>query len=371
MRQDKFKEIKGVKICIVDYDLSLYGGTGTVVASLAKELKKYHSVYLYSITAPVAEYYDKEGIVCYNLDVERKSLLQIRKEYGGKILNYLNNNDIDIVLLIGVSSAIIAQPFFKRTKCRFIYCDHGALANQLNDKKATVIRIMMSLFSDKIVVLTERTYNDYRRILKTPKKKLKVICNPIPQPALESASQCDLGSRKIISAGRFGREKGYDMLVSVAKNVLTKNKDWEWHIYGDGETFEEIRQEIINNGLENQLILKGKTDKLHELYKEYTILVLPSYREGLPMVLLEAQVNNIPIVSFDVVTGPAEIVEDNVNGFLVPMYDIDDMAEKIEILMNDDEKRKDFSSHAMDNIDRFRLQNVIKDWNELFDELLK
>lgn len=359
-----------MNICFIDYDLSVYGGTGTVVASLSDALKKNHSVYLFSITEPAADFYNKKEIVCENLGAEKVSLLQMRRKYHKDIMHFIEDNHIDIVLLIGIYSGIIALPFSKRRKSKFIFCDHGALINQLNDKKATVIRILMTIFADKVVVLTERTLNDYRKLLKTPRRKLEVIYNPVPQKALECCGQCNLQSKKIVSSGRFGREKGYDMLLGVAQIVLPRHKDWEWHIYGDGTTYGEIQHKIAELHLEHQLILKGKTDKMYELYRNYSLLVLTSYREGLPMVLLEAQVNHLPVVSFDVATGPAEIVDNNVNGFLIPPYNIEDMAEKIEIIMNDDDKRIEFSRHSTDNIDRFKLDIIIGKWNSLFEKLV-
>ena len=58
-------------------------------------------------------------------------------------------------------------------------------------------------------------------------------------------------------------------------------------------------------------------------------MVLPSYREGLPLVLLEAAACGLPMISFDIATGPNEIIRDKINGSLIPPYDCEKMADEI------------------------------------------
>ena len=97
--------------------------------------------------------------------------------------------------------------------------------------------------------------------------------------------------------------------------------------------------------------------------------VLPSYREGLPLVLLEAKANKLPIVSFDVVTGPREIVRDNVDGFLIPCYNKKLMAKKIIELIEKKELRLKFSNNSQENINKFSKQEIMKKWIDLIENI--
>lgn len=85
------------------------------------------------------------------------------------------------------------------------------------------------------------------------------------------------------------------------------------------------------------------------------------------MVLLEAQLIGLPIVSFDIATGPAEIVIDGVNGYLVKPYDIKEMARKIQCLIDDESLRVSFSQHSKDKLDYFSLGKVKKKWIEIIN----
>jgi len=96
---------------------------------------------------------------------------------------------------------------------------------------------------------------------------------------------------------------------------------------------------------------------------------MTSRTEGLPMVLLEAQVCGLPIVSFDCETGPSDIVADNTNGFLIDCYDIDKMTERISLLCTDYDLRLKFGRNAVENVKKFSPEIINSKWDKLFEEL--
>lgn len=359
-----------MKICLIDYDMSAYGGVEAVTAQIANELRNKAEVCILSICGDKTAFALKEGVMFFSLEAGNSRLLRMRYRYKKSVHEFIKENQIDVVICMGAYAGIVSIPFLHMGKCRYIFSDHGALKNQMQDKKITAIRFLLAVFSDKITVLTRRNKEDYHKLFRVADKKITVIPNFISKEVFHHVSEYNEKSRLIVSSGRFGKEKGYDLLVKAAEIVLKENPDWEWHVYGDGDTFEEIRKQIQEKNLEERLVLKGRTDKMNCLYKEYAFFVLTSYREGLPMVLLEAQANHLPIVSFDVVTGPDEIVEDGVNGFLIPPYDTELMAEKISLLIRNENLRRSFSLHTYDNIDRFRSDVITDRWAELTDSMV-
>ena len=158
------------------------------------------------------------------------------------------------------------------------------------------------------------------------------------------------------------------MLVKVAEKVLPNNPDWEWHVYGDGETFETIKKQINSVGLEKQLILKGNVPGVCSRFCEYAIFVLPSYREGLPLVLLEAKINKLPMISFDIETGPSEII-DKENGILIEPYDCNKMAEEIQYLIDNVDYRCQLSEGTSKNLEKFDYNNILQQWCTLINEM--
>jgi glycosyltransferase involved in cell wall biosynthesis len=174
-----------------------------------------------------------------------------------------------------------------------------------------------------------------------------------------------------LSVGVVREIKGFDMLVDIAKIVFKKHPDWSWEIYGDQTSSYTVKiQEKINlYKLNKQLILKGLSQNIDAEYSKSAFIVMTSRMEGLPMVLLEAKAHNLPIVAFDIQTGPSDIVCDNQNGFLIEPYNIEKMAEKINLLIENDELRKQFSDNAVLDSEKFSPERIIEQWTSLLHNL--
>ena len=113
----------------------------------------------------------------------------------------------------------------------------------------------------------------------------------------------------------------------------------------------------------------GLADNMYDKYKNYGIFVLTSYREGFSLVLLEAKANALPSVSFDCVAGPSEIISNDMDGYLIPCYNIKMMSEKISELINNKELRIKFSTNSQINLDNFKKFNIIEKWKKIIDKL--
>lgn len=357
------------KICFVDFSMSVTGGVEQVTASLANELCKYYKVFIYEI--------NPGGKLAYSIDSRvhivkgQSGNTRLREMIRGnfcRFIRFVNAFQIDVLLLMGNYPALIVSPSRFFTRAKYIFCDHGGLMNEWEKKDITAIRFLDAAIAHKIVVLTKKTRKDYIKMFHTKPGKVQCIYNWIEEDVLCAKKPYNVYSHKILSVGRFGREKGYDMLVQVAEKVLPRHPQWEWHIYGTGEVFDEIAEAVRESGLSTQLLLKGNVKNVYQLYPEYAFLVLPSYREGLPLVLLEASALGLPMVSFDIETGPNEIIVNEKNGFLIPPYNLEGMAERIEELIEDEGKRAEFSEYQGKK-DKFCKKNIRKQWINLIEDM--
>lgn len=360
-------------ICLVDFDMSVTGGVEQVTTSLANALcdAGEYRIFVYAINSnegDIAYELDERVQYSYGLKGESRLRKMIVKTFY-PFCAFVKKNKIDVVLLMGNYPALIVSPTRIATKAKYVYCDHGALMNQWHQKDITAIRFLDTLFSHKVVVLTERTRRDYVEKFHIKKKNVACIYNWISPDVQAMKKPYCQESRKILTVGRFGKEKGYDMLVEMAREILPKHPDWQWHVYGTGETFEEIAQKVEAYGLTKQLILKGNVQDAYKLYGDYAFYVLPSYREGLPIVLLEAMACGLPMISFDVMTGPSEIIEHNKNGFLIPPYDCEEMMCKMEKLMDDEQLRVTFSSETSKGLEKFGYACILNQWMEFIESL--
>ena len=94
---------------------------------------------------------------------------------------------------------------------------------------------------------------------------------------------------------------------------------------------------------------------------------MTSRYEGLPMTLLEAKSYQLPIVSFDCQTGPRDIIQDGINGYLIEGYNIDLMIEKISKLIENKELRYNLSLESQKDKNKFEINTVLDEWINLLE----
>ena len=214
---------------------------------------------------------------------------------------------------------------------------------------------------DALVLLTQHDADSWRDITKTV-----VIPNSIPFYP-QQASDCD--NKQVIFVGRYNEQKGLEYLVKTWEGVYQKHKDWILHMYGEGEQKSMLNHLIQEAGLENIIIVHEPTIQIMEKYLESSMFLLTSRFEGLPMVLIEAMACGLPIVSFDCPWGPADVIRDGEDGFLVEYLNTDEAVERVCQLIENPEQRKTMGANARVNIQRYSRDIVMKKWMDLFYNL--
>lgn len=357
------------KICFIAYDMSVIGGVEQVTTSLANALCEAYDVSILSLCGESIPQLPLDSRIHYlSLHLGKGRGRIMRKTAMPLLKKYFVENHMDIAFAQGHYPAFVAGGVCGTTKTKMIFCDHGALMNQWRDHSTVVMRLLNSIQYSKTVTLTEQTRRDYHAKFRIPVKKLVHITNWIADD-LPRSEKYDTTSRKIVSAGRFGKEKGFDMLIKAFAPVARKHPDWQLDLFGDGEMMENVKALVSEYDLAGQVNLLGMRSDLKERYGEYAMYVLPSYREGMPLVLLEAKANRLPIISFDILTGPREIVRDGIDGILVPPYDLEKMSAAICTLIEDDMLRQTMSDRSLDNLNKFSKDTILKQWCNLIESV--
>lgn len=215
---------------------------------------------------------------------------------------------------------------------------------------------------DKFVVLTQEDKGYWGN--------MSNICVIPNARTFEVNQPATLEAKKVVAVGRLNHQKGFDRLIdawSIVDNVVS---GWKLQIVGDGELREQLQNNIRELGLSNQINIGRAEKDMMSVYKDASILAMSSRYEGLPMVLLEAQAAGLPIVSFDCKCGPKDVIENGVDGFLVEDGDIEQLAQKLVVLMQDANLRKQMGSAAYAHSERYSEERIMKQWTDLFDEFM-
>ena len=359
------------KICIVKWILDDSGGGERVAVSLANELTKKYEVHLIGITTKESDLFFK-----INSQVKYSNFFDHRVRLSKNILKiskllkkYFIDNEIEVAFGIGISANVFLSLAGIGTQTKVVLCDHTNSITDNSELSQKVQRYVGTKLADKIITLTQEDRENYIKKHGVSDERICYIYN-WKEAALSDVSYNNK-STKIVTVGRFDSQKGYDYLGQVAKKVLSEKSDWTWEIYGSGnqDEVDKIKELIKENNLQDKLLIKGLEKNQDLIYGDKGIYVMTSRYEGLPLVLLEAQQYNLPIVSFCCPTGPSEIVEDGVNGFLVDCYDTDKMSEKLLKLMENESLRHSFSAHAKDNMDKFDKNRILNQWIELIETI--
>ncbi len=362
-----------MRICFFLGGLSGNGGIGRVTSILANTMVNNKDLDIF-----VLSYADTHKSQLYQLDnrVQMETLFPdplsmksaVLHNIVGKLKKYFIKNDIDVVLACGSLYFPATVCACKHIKTKCICWDHTGPAVTTDHAFQAWSRKYGAHHSDINAVLTKRAKDYYDKYFGNAKKNI-VMYNPIDPTAAGKRKPYSVNSQKIITVGRLTYPKNMELLIEVAEKVLKRNPDWIWDIYGDGELREKLQNMINECGLHNRLFLKGQVSNVYDLYGNYAFKVLTSRYEGFPMTLLEAAANGLPMISFDIETGPNEIIKHGINGFLVPPEDKDAMQRSIETLIQDQELRIQMSKESAKTSEQFQIEEISGRWYKLFYDI--
>jgi len=218
-----------------------------------------------------------------------------------------------------------------------------------------VLRRMLYSWSDDIVAQTREAAF---WIGKNCRKEALVIPNALrPLPSIEEARQT-----LIVSIGRLEIVKGFDLLLRAFARIASEFPEWDVAIIGEGPEHENLVRMRDELNLANRVKFIGQVREVETWMARAGLVVQPSRFEGFPNVVLEAMGMGAAVVSADCPAGPADLIEDGVNGSLVPVEDVDSLANRIADLMLHPGVRERFGLEALKVKQRFRQELVMTKW---------
>ncbi|MFJ8587198.1 glycosyltransferase family 4 protein [Streptomyces sp. NPDC093595] len=224
---------------------------------------------------------------------------------------------------------------------------------------------------DAITTVTEADARSYRSRLRLPGVRIDAVPNSVPAPRVEPA---DSTAKWVIAAGRLTRVKRYDLLVEAFAKVAATRPDWRLRIYGSGDATgnekNALRALIEERGLHNHVFLMGPANPLEPEWVKGSIAAVTSRLEAFGMTIVEAMRCGLPVVSTDCPHGPGEIIEDGVDGRLVPVGDVDAIAGALLGLIQDDDLRRRTGRAALAASQRFDPVRIAERHEAIFAELV-
>lgn len=298
----------------------------------------------------------------YKQRLFKKRLSKALKDIRPDITISMLRREINFINSIKDGSKKIGEIHFARSHYRDMEFD-----GKRNPIKRFISKLWMSQLIRELnklslfVTLSNEDNEKWKEI-----ERKKYIYNPLSFFP-DKVSNCQ--SKQVIAVGRYTYQKGFDMLIDTWKIVSEKHPDWILKIYGGGKRSEFIKKRN-SLGLDKTLFIEPSTDDIIDKYCESSVFVLSSRFEGFGMVITEAMACGIPAVSFMCPSGPRDIIKDGEDGLLVENGNVEQLAEKICYLIENEEIRKEMGKKARVNVERFKIEKIGKQWKDTFESVL-
>lgn len=280
------------------------------------------------------------------------------------IKNGIKEEKPDVVISFCTSMNAFTIPVANKLKIPIVVSEHTNHKN--GGKLINFVRHNIYKQADIITVLTHYDAGYYKTFL----NNFVVMSNPIQ--VYDSVNVDCERKNQILCVGNLDRneQKRFDRAIEAFALIADKYPDWNLLIAGSGDKsfFEQM---IEDKSLQGRVKLMGQVSNMKDLYLETSIFALSSKFEGLPMVLLEAMSLGCAPVSFDIVSGPNEVIVDGESGFLVKDGDIDGFADKISLLIENEELRQQIACEAVKVSQDFSIEKIGNRWLLLLDGLIE
>jgi glycosyltransferase involved in cell wall biosynthesis len=172
----------------------------------------------------------------------------------------------------------------------------------------------------------------------------------------------------ILYLGRLVAQKGVNILIQAFSRIITRHPNIRLKIAGEGRDKNNLIKLAISSGTNRNIdflgIVRGP-EKIN-LLSNALFLVLPSQREGFPVVVLEAFASGIPVVA-SFIGGTSDIIRNDENGFLISPEDIEGFADKLSCLLRDERLREQFSVKALATASSYDWSKVVRKYISVYE----
>jgi glycosyltransferase involved in cell wall biosynthesis len=295
-----------------------------------------------------------------------------------EIAGHLSRLSADVLLCHGYKANVLGRLAARRCRVPAVAVSRGWTGECLKVRLYERIDRLHLRWMDRVVSVSEAQGAKVRRCGVKP-ARLRVIHNAIdperftdPDPVYRAKlTRYFRQPRSAIigAAGRLSPEKGFEVLVAAAERVVRRDPSVGFVLFGEGPCRERLVRQIKAAGLGGAFVLSGFRADLDRFLPHLDLLVLPSYTEGLPNVVLEACAAGVPVVA-TAAGGTPEVVEDGLNGYLVPPGDAAGLAGRIDAVLTAEDRGRTLGFEGRQRVlERFTFAAQARQYLDLFAEL--
>ena len=356
-----------MKLALIAY-LHGVGGAERQIILLANEMaKRNHNVHLLVLCE-----YNSHYLLDKKVAIEDLTLCEVKG--GISIINrFLALNEAlkrirpDVTINYNLQGAYFSLLIGKKIAGKILYSERGDPYDKEYSGFLGFVRDLTCKKVDALVFQSEGA-RDFFKIGK--KQKAIVIHNSVTVPQ-NKYPIADKRDNRIVSVGRLHPQKNPHLLIEAFVKIANKYPKITLDFYGDGELKEELQSKIDSIGLQDKIHLNPSRKDIFDCIRTARLFVLPSDYEGMPNALMEAMSLGLPCISTDFRPGGARtLIEDGVNGLIVPVRDVKAMVEKISYLIDNPNEAENLAKEARELGKTHTNEVVFSMWNDFLNTLV-
>ena len=222
-----------------------------------------------------------------------------------------------------------------------------------------------------VVLLSKKCKQEFDEIVR-PFSPQCITCSiPNPNTYLIPSDGTFKKENIVLYVGRLSaNEKNPMRLLKVWEKIYKSHKEWKLIFVGEGDALDDMKSYTFNRSLE-RVEFHGRRSNVDDYYRKADFICLTSNFEGWGMTLTEGMCFGCIPFTFDNYGAASEIIDDNINGCLIPLFDLNIYSERLLELMCNEKKRMRMSRAAMKKVKSFDANVVVDQWEEMFVRVQK
>lgn len=354
-----------MKIVLAAY-LHGYGGAEHQILMLANSLIEYsHEVYVLALADKNIRFELSPKVKVIYLTKAERGRLRIAKRFIA-YSRAIKEIKPDLTIHYWMQSAYFSTLLPRSWRGKIVYSERGDPFDSEFDGLLGIIRKISFKYIDGFVFQSEGARDFFNKEIR---QRSTVIHNPVTVNH-DYDWKFDERSNRIVTVGRLHPQKNQKLLINAFSQISNQLSDYILEIYGEGVLKEELERQIEELGLANRVFIREPRKNIFSEIHNASLFVLSSDFEGMPNVLLEAMALGMPCLSTDCRPGGARaLIEDGKSGIIVPVRNVEALAEKIEFLVTHPDVASEYGRKARLVADSHTPEEIFSKWNSFLKEL--
>lgn len=355
-----------MKILTVGY-LHGNGGAERQIILLSNQLaQRGHEVILCVLNEYKSPYPISDNVNAIDLtDKEGKGKLRIWRRYMA-FKQAVESIRPDVIVNYNLQSAYFCLGISKKARGKVVYSERGDPYDKEYSGLLGKIRDFAVARMDGLVFQSEGARDFFPDAVR---EKSIVIHNSVNVPQ-EKYYIPTVREERIVNVGRLHPQKNQRLLIDAFARIASKFQEYILDIYGDGALREELQKQIDTLGLTERVRLNASRKDVFDCIYKASLFVLTSDYEGMPNALMEAMALGLPCISTDCRPGGAKtLIQQGVNGYVVPCGDVNALVEKMEYLLSYPEQSARLALEARHIQDTHSDKEIFQKWHSFLVQL--